>query len=654
MENVDLKSNMPLSKKMEHRKTKRREKDKEHISLEEKLRISEKRYRELFEGVRHGIIISTRDGHVVDCNQALLDILGYDNKEELLAVDIERDLYENSNDRKEFQKKAEKNGYVKDYEVNFKKKTGENIPVLMTINTRYNTDGEIIGYQGLIVDITQRKMMEKEIREATRRFQKISEMGDDGIFVFDENYRIEFANTMATDITGYTFNKLLKMDFNRLLNKMERKTLKELYSEVGEDENRRVCMEMAITTAEKVDKEVEVCITIARDEEGCVKTYAYTRDITQRKKMEREIREANQFLSKLIESSVDCIVVTDMDGNILIFNKGAEELLGYKAEEVTGKMSIKNIYPPGVAKKVMDEMRSPDYGGAGKLKSLPMIHKNRWGEEIDGSLSASMIYDDKGKEIATVGIFTDLRQRLSIEEKLRETQQQLLQSEKLAAMGRLTSQIAHELNNPLFGIMNTLELLKTEIQPNSKRRRVLDLSLAETVRVTEMLRNMLSFSKPQEEERRKLDINKLLEDILLFLEKQLRESNIKIKTNFNRKVPHIPASPNQLRQVILNIITNAKNAMKSGGVLTVETRTNNNHIVINIKDTGIGIPEDIRDKIFEAFFTTKQEVKGVGLGLSVCYGIIKDHGGDIRVKSEVGKGSTFSLLLPKKVKVVHS
>jgi len=632
---------------MKRRKIYRRQEDKESKILAEELKASEQRYRNLFERVRHGLIITTREGKVVDCNQAMLNILGYESKEDLLSIDIEKDLYVNPDDRKRFQREIEEKGYVKDYEVNFKKKTGHEIVVLITCNSRFDSNGKVIGYQGLNIDITEQRMMEKELREVTKRFQKLSEMGDDGIIVFDENYRIEFANTMATDITGYSQNELVGMDFNRLLNKRDRKFLADMHSEVGEDESRRVCVEMEIITAAGETKEAEVCITVAKGEEGRVKTYAYTRDITRRKKMEREIREANQFLSKLIESSVDCIVVTDMKGNILIFNKGAEELLGYKAKEVIGKMNVRNLYLPEVAKEVMKRMRSPDCGGVGKLKSFPMVHKNRWGEVIDGSLSASIIYDDKGKEMATVGIFIDLRPRLEMEKRLREIQQQLLQSEKLAAMGRLTSQVAHELNNPIYGIMNTLELLKTEIPPDSKRRSILDMSLSETERLSEMLRNMLSFSKPQEEQRREIDINELMENIMLFFEKQLWESNIEVKTSLNRKLSRILASPNQLRQVILNIITNAKDAMPKGGVLTVETRARNNNIIINIKDTGIGIPEAIQDKIFDAFFTTKQAVKGVGLGLSVCYGIIKDHGGDIRVKSEPGKGSTFSVVLPQ-------
>jgi two-component system NtrC family sensor kinase len=157
---------------------------------------------------------------------------------------------------------------------------------------------------------------------------------------------------------------------------------------------------------------------------------------------------------------------------------------------------------------------------------------------------------------------------------------------------------------------------------------------------------MLSFSKPEEETRRPIRINELIEGILLVMDKQMRESNIKIETFFDEQIPEVMASTNQMRQVLLNMFKNAKEAMPKGGTLTVQTRREDNKILIDIQDTGIGIPEGIRDKIFDAFFTTKQAVKGVGLGLSVCYGIIKDHGGEIKVESEEGKGSHFTIILP--------
>ncbi len=492
----------------------------ERQRFEKELKKSEEKYRNLFQRVRHGLFISTKEGHFLDCNLALLEMLGYSNKEEFLSIDISEDLYVKPEDRRRFQELIDRRGFVKDMEVEFKKRDGEKMTVLLTAHAKVDDGGKVIGYEGLNIDISDWK------------------------------------------------------------------------------------------------------------------------------RMERELREANEFLTNLIESSVDGIIVTDMKGDILILNKGAEEILGYKAEEVVGKMNIRGIYPPGVAEEVMSKIRSPEYGGVGKLSSFPIIHRRKDGELIDGDLSAALIYNEEGKEIASVGIFKDLRERLTIERELRDTQQALLQAEKLAAMGRLTSQIAHELNNPIYGIMNTLELLKTEIPPESKRRKILELSLSEIQRLSEMLKNMLSFSKPEEETRKKININELIEGILMMMEKQMREASIRIETDFRGDPPEVIASTNQMRQVLLNLFKNAKEAMPRGGTLIVRTEKQDNTLLVHIKDTGTGIPDEIKNKIFEAFFTTKQKVKGVGLGLSVCYGIVKDHGGDIKVESEEGKGSTFTISLP--------
>jgi two-component system NtrC family sensor kinase len=295
----------------------------------------------------------------------------------------------------------------------------------------------------------------------------------------------------------------------------------------------------------------------------------------------------------------------------------------------------------------MKMMRGSEYGEPGIIRYYPVIFRQKSGEEIEGNLSASIIYDENGTEIATVGIFVDLRDRLAMERKLHRTQEQLLQSEKLAAMGRLTSQIAHELNNPLYGIMNTLELMKTEIPPDNRRRKLLDMSLSETMRLAEMLRKMLSFSKPDQEEKTLVDMNTLVEEILLLYEKQLFENTIKLSKSFTEDPGLVLASKNQLRQVLLNMLSNAMDAMPDGGTLTINTEADKENVRIVFSDTGIGIKEENLNKIFDAFYTTKDSVKGVGLGLSVCYGFIKDHGGDIKVESKPGVGTTFTIILPK-------
>ena len=369
-------------------------------------------------------------------------------------------------------------------------------------------------------------------------------------------------------------------------------------------------------------------------------------DISRRKLMERQLKEAHDFINKIIQSSPNAIMAADIKGNILIWNRAAEETLGYTATNVIGKMNIDRIYPDGTARKVMQMVRSPEHGGVGRLNAYPMVYVRHDGTVVEGNLSAALIYDADGKEIATVGSFVDLKERLEMERALRRTQEQLLQSEKLAAMGRLTSQVAHELNNPLYGIMNTLELLKTEISPQSKRRKVLEMALSETVRLSEMLRKMLSFSKPDHQEKQAVDLNMALDEILLLHEKQLQENNIKIKTSFTEGLPEINASKDQLRQVFLNLVANARDAMPDGGTLSVTTAADDENVRIEIADTGSGIEEEHLKKIFDSFFTTKDSVKGVGLGLSVCYGFIKDHGGDIDVKSKVDSGTTFTITFP--------
>jgi two-component system NtrC family sensor kinase len=472
----------------------------EKKKAEERIRFTEEEYKRLFENVAVGVYISSKKGRFLDANKALLEMLGYANKEEFLKIDIAKDLYLKPGDRGKFQEMIERDGRVIDYEVLFKRKDGKTIPVLHTGHARYDQHGNVLGYEGINVDLSQRK------------------------------------------------------------------------------------------------------------------------------RMEDELREAHDFLDKIIRSSPNAIIATDLQGNIIMWNRGAEEILGYKAEEVVDRMNIERIYPESVAREVMKMMRGPEYGGLGRLRSYPILYLRRDGEIIEGNLSAAIIHDAQGKEIASVGIFVDISDRLDMESQLRETQEKLLQSEKLAAMGRLTSQIAHELNNPLYGIMNTLELLKTEVPPENKRRKILDMA---------------------EEERQMTDVNQVLDEILLLVRKQLLENSIRISASLAGDLEKVYASRNQLRQVFLNLIANARDAMSDGGTLTVKSMGKEGTIYVEITDTGTGIREEDLSKIFDAFFTTKDSVKDVGLGLSVCYGFIKDHGGDIGVSSKWGSGTTFTITLPR-------
>jgi len=487
---------------------------------EERLKDSEEQYRNLFEHVGCGVFISSKEGKFLDANQALQDMLGYSTRQELLTIDLPSDLYLRPEDRQIFIDTIEREGRVINLEVEFKKKDGTPIPVLLTGHLRYDQGGDVIGFEGINVDQTKTKQME------------------------------------------------------------------------------------------------------------------------------REIRKTNDFLNNIIHNSPNPIMAADMKGTIILWNQSAEEILGYKTKDVVGKLNITKVYPEGMAKKVMGKIREGYGERKGRLKFYPVVFVKQDGDITEGNLSASIVYDENRQELATVGIFMDLKERLEMERRLKTTQEQLLQSEKLAAMGRLTSQIAHELNNPLYGIMNTLELMKTEISPDNNRRKILEMALSETVRLSELLRKMLTFSKPDQKEKQPVDINTILDEILLLHEKQFRENNIIISTDLSTDLAPVLASKNQLRQVFLNMFHNAGDAMPDGGTLMVKTGAVGGEIAIEVSDTGIGIKEENISKIFDAFFTTKSSVKGVGLGLSVCYGFIIEHGGDIKVTSEQGAGTCFTITLP--------
>ncbi|HKI48184.1 MAG TPA: PAS domain S-box protein [Desulfobacteria bacterium] len=514
-----------------------------------------------------------------------------------------------------------------------------------------NDKGEIVQVVEGIRDVTHRVKLQEEVRRSKEYLENIIANSSDMIITTDLDRKIVTFNPGAENMLKYPKEEVMGLDIESLWKVPEER--RKLMAEVAA---KGFVNNYPTTLIARDGYEVEISLSLSqlKDHDGRVLgTVGVSKDVTQENRLqqqllgrEEELRKAHDFLNKSIQSSPNAIIATDMKGNIIIWNQAAEETLGYKATEVIGKMSINRIYPEGTAKKVMQMMRSHEHGPVGKLQSYPMVFVRQDGQVVEGNLSSTILYNTDGTEAASVGIFVDLEERLNMERKLRQTQEQLLQSEKLAAMGRLTSQIAHELNNPLYGIMNTLELLKTEIPPENKRRRILEMSLSETERLAEMLRKMLSFSKPDEEERRPSDINIILDEILLLHEKQLREHSIGISISLAPNLGEVFASKNQLRQVFLNMISNARDAMPEGGTLSVATSRVNDHIHIKISDTGTGIRKENLDRIFDAFFTTKDSVKGVGLGLSVCYGFIKDHGGDIKVSSRMDSGTTFTIILP--------
>jgi two-component system NtrC family sensor kinase len=338
-----------------------------------------------------------------------------------------------------------------------------------------------------------------------------------------------------------------------------------------------------------------------------------------------------------------------MKGRILIFNEAASQISGYTTEEALSSLSIRNFYPEDEAREIMRKLRSEEFGGKGKLLASEVQCVAKDGSEFPISLSAAIVYEGE-KEVATVGFFYDLREKIEMESRLQKTQLQLLQAEKMSSLGKLAAGVAHQLNNPLGGITLYGQLMLEEYDLSEPATQDLERIIEDAERCRNTVRELLEFARQTRQEIRLNDINHALSQTLYLLENQSTFHNIEIVRKLAPDLPKVPSDIQQLNHVFMNIILNAAEAMEGTGRLTVETQLTKDgeHARIRISDTGPGIPEDVMIHIFDPFFTTKEEGKGTGLGLSMVYGIIEEHAGKVHVKSRPGEGAVFTIRLPLK------
>ena len=354
-----------------------------------------------------------------------------------------------------------------------------------------------------------------------------------------------------------------------------------------------------------------------------------------------EIQRMLEFQTRLIQTSNDGIIANDRRGNIIIFNEGAERVLGYRHDEVIGKIKVAQLYPPGVAQEVRAKIDSPEYGGPGRLIHYETMGLSKTGEQIPVELSASLILGNN-HEVTAVGFFRDLRERQQLQEKL-------LQSERLAALGQMAAHISHEVKNPLVVIGGIArQVLKASGEGPPKSVEKLRIIVEEIRSLEEFLAEVGSFAKLSEPKKCPIDLNSLIREMCLKLEATLQESRIKLVVNLDPNLPQVQFAPLLLRQVLLNIAKNGIEAMPAGGTLTFTSGRDKHRVLVRISDSGEGIPPDIMDKIFQPFYSTKP--KGSGLGLAISQTIVKAHQGEIRVESDPHHGTGVTVFFPAESK----
>jgi PAS domain S-box-containing protein len=393
-------------------------------------------------------------------------------------------------------------------------------------------------------------------------------------------------------------------------------------------------------------------ITIAPiyDDKGeVVQLLEASRDVTARIRLEREVQKSNTFFEKVIQSTVDGIVVVDTKGNVLIFNEGMENLTGYSADEIINRGHLSSFYNIDVAKENMRKMKSDQYGPPGKLNPTSMTITTKHGEEIPVTLSASLITLE-GKEIGSVGVFTDMREVLKMRKELEDANIQLIQSQKIASIGRMAAGVAHEINNPLSAILIYAELLKESLKDKAEHTKDVQEIIDQTLRCKKIVSELLEFSRKSAGKISSFSLEDFLTKCLDLLIHKAQFHNIEVVTNIEKDMPNFVGDMSQLQQVFTNLLVNASDAMDGKGRLIISAKfeAEREAFVIRVSDTGPGIPENLRDKIFDIFFTTKPVGKGTGLGLSISQNIIKIHGGNLSFECPPEGGTTFIVQIPLK------
>jgi PAS domain S-box-containing protein len=369
-------------------------------------------------------------------------------------------------------------------------------------------------------------------------------------------------------------------------------------------------------------------ITCLKDSTGKPKgILEITQDVPNLFGLENELKSSKNFLENILASSIDAVVTTDPKGYITYANQAFKELVGLHGQQIIGK-HISVYYKDGIdqAREIMN-----------KLKQFGRIRDYEFDIKVGDKIipirtSNTLLYDDCGEIVGTMGVFQDITARKKLSEKLSATQAELIQAVKMRALGDLVTGVAHEINNPLMASDTFLHLLESETEDNSKLRKRVVLLKECNRKIENIVKKLKEFSRHSEFEFTGMDANDAVLSVLAITRQQLLNQGIELELRLNENVPRVLGDKNQIEQVLLNLISNARDAMegKSHKVLTVRTDLSQKgqQVEIGVSDTGMGMTPEQIEQIFNPFFTTKDSDKGIGLGLSISYRIIDAHQGN--------------------------
>jgi two-component system, NtrC family, sensor kinase len=354
----------------------------------------------------------------------------------------------------------------------------------------------------------------------------------------------------------------------------------------------------------------------------------------------RQYQALRDFNVNIIESIHVGVLACDLKHHIESWNSPMEGLYGLKRSEAVGKR-LEEVFPPELVAELPRLV---------ELRGIESLYKFRLrahdGRERIVNITFTPLVGKDDSVIGRLVIFNDLTERVNLED-------QLMQAEKLSSIGLLAAGVAHEVNTPLAVISSQAQMLAKQMDPDDPRARTLDKITKQAFRASEIVNSLLKFSRVSGSEFAEIDLNKIIRETLSLVEPMLKTSKISLNLQLTHELPSVFGNSGKLQQVFMNLIMNARDAMPRGGELTLATEAENGSVLIEVSDNGMGIPPEHLTRIFDPFFTTKSTSRGTGLGLAVSYGIIREHAGQIRVESTVGRGTAFRLEFPAARKAVN-
>ena len=601
---------------------------------EEASRRSEEHYRAIVETTPECVEVIDCNGTLLHMNTSGLSMVGAKSADAVIGKNV-YDLIA-PQDREKFREFNERicQGEKGSLEFDLVGIQGERRHMQTHAAPLRNGDGSIVQL-AVTRDITARAEGEK----AERRLAAIIESSEDAIASKDLNGIITSWNKSAERLFGYKAEEIIGKPVTTIIPLELHGDEPKILGKIRAGER---IEHFQTVRVRKDGQRINVSLTVSpiKDDKGKIVGAAkIVRDITRQKKLE----EAALRLAAIVESSDDAIASKDLNGYITSWNRSAERLFGYTAEEIVGK-HITLIIPPELHHD--EDMILSKIRRAEKIDHFETIRLHKNGERIEVSLTISPIKDDNGKVIGAAKIIRNITETNKIERALRTT-------EKLAAAGRMAATVAHEINNPLEAVTNLVYLAKRDLAKNERVAGYLELAGRELDRVAHITRQTLGFYRDTSSPV-KLNVTQTLDDLLLLYEKRFESRHITVVKQYDDGL-EITALAGEIRQAFSNLITNAIDAMPEGGTLTLRatqwhdwSSPHSHGVRITVLDTGSGIEPRHRKNIFQPFFTTKSDV-GTGLGLWITRGILEKHHGSIRMKSRTGQtghGTAFSIFLP--------